>query len=275
MPLAPPLACTVRTCGLLLERSDGAYTCARGHSYDVARRGYVNLLQPHDRRSRAPGDAPEAVAARARLLSMGIGRGILLRVAEVAERGMTADSVVADLGSGSGELLAAIRARLPLTAIGIDLSAAAVEHAARHYPDVLWIAANADRRLPLLDGSVDAVISMHGRRNPAECARVLAHDGHLIVALPAPDDLIELRTVVQGQGLQRERTDAMIAEHAAHFGVLERAEHRERHRLDPQALRDVLRGTYRGERHSAVAAIQALAHLDVTFASDVVVFRRT
>ena len=37
--------------------------CPRGHSFDVARSGYINLLQPQERRSRNPGDSADAVAA--------------------------------------------------------------------------------------------------------------------------------------------------------------------------------------------------------------------
>ena len=44
------LACSVRGCGRPLEKNDRALVCARGHSYDIARSGYVNLLQPQDRR---------------------------------------------------------------------------------------------------------------------------------------------------------------------------------------------------------------------------------
>jgi hypothetical protein len=34
---------------------------ARGHSFDIARSGYINLLQPQERRARRPGDATDAV----------------------------------------------------------------------------------------------------------------------------------------------------------------------------------------------------------------------
>ena len=40
-------------------------------AFDVARSGYVNLLQPQDKRSKTPGDTPEAVAARRRFLDRG------------------------------------------------------------------------------------------------------------------------------------------------------------------------------------------------------------
>jgi 23S rRNA (guanine745-N1)-methyltransferase len=268
----PPLACTVRACGRPLTREDSRVTCPAGHAFDVARSGYLSLLQPQDRRSPVPGDTKEAVAARARLLETGVGRAAIDAIVSRAPVG-TSRPVAADLGCGSGELLGALAAVQEICGAGIDLSTAAVERAARRYPALTWIVANADRRLPFLDASVHLVLSLNGRRNPEECARVLATDGVLIVALPAPDDLIELRAEVQGEGVPRERADAAVASHAPLFALAERFTVRERHRLDRVSLRDLLRGTYRGARTSAFERVEALDALEVTLATEVCVFR--
>ena len=50
------LLCTVRHCRLPLVREERRLVCANRHSFDVARSGYVNLLQPQDKRSKNPGD---------------------------------------------------------------------------------------------------------------------------------------------------------------------------------------------------------------------------
>jgi 23S rRNA (guanine745-N1)-methyltransferase len=139
---------------------------------------------------------------------------------------------------------------------------------------VTWIIANADRRLPLADESVSLALSIHGRRNPEECRRVLTADGLLIVAVPAPDDLAELRGEVQGQPAERDRVAGVVAEHARGFAVVEERRVAERHTLGRAALLDLLRGTYRGARASQSARIADLDSLDVTVASDVVVFAR-
>ncbi|MCA1586360.1 MAG: methyltransferase domain-containing protein [Acidobacteria bacterium] len=268
-----PLACSVRDCGLPLERRERTFGCSHGHSYDVARSGYLNLLQPQDRRTRAAGDAKAAVEARARLLHAGIGRAIVDALVErAAALDLQPDPPVVDLGSGAGDALAAIARRRPIAGIGIDLSTAAVEHASRRFPDLTWVVANADRRLPLMDRSVELVLSFHGRRNPAECARVLAPGGFLLVAVPAPDDLIELRAIVQGHGIERERANRLLAEHASHFTLVERSTTRERRLLERAALLDLLRGTYRGERASSAARVTALTRVEVTLASDFFLF---
>jgi 23S rRNA (guanine745-N1)-methyltransferase len=159
--------------------------------------------------------------------------------------------------------------------VGIDLSAQAAGRAARRFPELTWVVANADRRLPLADGSVRLVLSVNGRRNPSECRRVLASEGFLLVAVPAPHDLVELRASVEGEAAKRDRGAGVIEEHTGSFTLTERATLAERHHLDRPALLDLLRGTYRGERRSAAAGVEALAAMDVTLASDVMVFRPT
>jgi 23S rRNA (guanine745-N1)-methyltransferase len=274
-PPAPPLSCTVRDCGLLLERRGQVLICARGHAYDVARSGYFNLLQPQDRKSLSAGDTSAAIEARARLLGTGLGRSILDAFVSHAAALMPSNGVVVDLGSGSGEVLGELAQRVSGAGIGIDLSTAAAEYAARRFPAITWIVANADRRLPLLDHTVDLVLSLNGRRHPAEAARVMTRAGHLLVATPAADDLIELRAAVQGQRMARERHPALVAEHAAHFEVVEQFEARERHHVTREQMRDLLRGTYRGTRHSAVEAVEALDDMDVTLASTILLLRRS
>jgi 23S rRNA (guanine745-N1)-methyltransferase len=247
--------------------------CGRGHAFDLARSGYLNLLQPTDRRSLQAGDSRAAVEARARLHAAGIMRAVVDGVVQrAAALNLGGHPSVVDLGSGSGEALAALARSGPIRGVGIDLSTAAAEHAARRYPALTWVVANADRHLPLLDHSVDLILSLHARRNPAECLRVLKPSGVLLVAVPAADDLIELRTLVQGEGTARDRSETLLAEHSALFTVIERSHARQRHRLERPALLDLLSGTYRAARASVADRVAALEQLEVTLASEIVLF---
>jgi len=98
------LLCTVRGCHLPLTRTEEGsgrrLACPRGHSFDVARSGYINLLQPQDRRSKRPGDTPAAVAARRRLHDLGITAPLLNGIAELAQA--SPDDIVLDAGCGDG-----------------------------------------------------------------------------------------------------------------------------------------------------------------------------
>ena len=240
----------------------------------MARSGYVNLLQPQDRRSVEAGDTREAVGSRAALERAGVGEALVGAVRRVmVEWGLPDAAVVVDLGAGTGYALAAVSSASVVTAVGIDLSVAAVTHAARHWPGPTWVVANADRRLPLLDGCADLVLSLHARRNPAEVARVLKPEGRLLVAVPAPDDLVELRAFVQGARVTRDRVGALVAEHEGHFTRERIFRVADERRLEPGLLRALLGSTYRGARTSVGPRVATLGTLTVTLASDVCVFR--
>jgi 23S rRNA (guanine745-N1)-methyltransferase len=260
---------------LPLRRSVTTFACAAGHSFDIARSGYVNLLQPQDRRSKQAGDSRTAVEARAALDRSGAGRALTSAIVErISALPLPPDPVVVDLGSGPGTLLGALHADRKICGIGIDLSPAAAGLAARHFAALTWVVANADRRLPLQDGSVDVVLSVHGRRNPLECARVLTANGVLLVALPAPDDLVELRTLVQGKAVERDRVDTMLREHGAWFALAERMRVRERLTLEQKDLQNLLRSTYRGARFKVSGRVESIQEMDVTVSAELCVLKK-
>jgi 23S rRNA (guanine745-N1)-methyltransferase len=203
---------------------------------------------------------------------LGVGRALIdAIVSRAATLALGEAPVVVDLGCGSGDALAALSDGV--TGIGIDLSTAAVERAARRFPDRTWVVANADRRLPLADGSVDLVVSIHGRRNPDEAARVLAPGRYLLIALPAADDLIELRELVHGTRVERDRAETVLTEHQPQFDVIDRSVIRDTVSLGRESLLDLLRGTYRGVRHTAAGRAAGIERMEVTLASEVVVFQ--
>src|SRR5580704_10141289 len=207
------LLCPVRDCRLALGREEGRLFCARGHSFDVARSGYMNLLQPQDRRSKQPGDTAEAVAARRRLHDRGVTAPLLRGVAELLA--LASGDVVFDAGCGDGFYLGSLVGETGCEGHGVDISIPAVEAAARRYPGCEWIVANADRFVPYADRSFSAVMSITARMNAGEFRRVLRDDGGLLVALPAPGDLVELC------GGGRDRVIRTVETFAPHFTLID------------------------------------------------------
>jgi 23S rRNA (guanine745-N1)-methyltransferase len=176
------LRCPV--CGGALGETGGALRCAAGHSFDIARQGYVNLV---------PGraDTPEMVEARDAFLQAGHFRPLSTALAEeakVAERG-----VVVDVGAGTGHHLAAVLDALPeARGIAIDASPAALRRAARAHERAAAVGADAWKPLPLRDGIATIVLSVFAPRNPDEMARILAPGGTLLAVTPTTRHLYEL-----------------------------------------------------------------------------------
>jgi 23S rRNA (guanine745-N1)-methyltransferase len=211
--------------------------CANNHSFDVARSGYINLLQPQDRRSRQPGDTAVALAARRRLHERGVTTPLLEGLATMLTSTMGAE--VLDAGCGDGFYLASLAARLGWQAHGIDISIPATDSAARRYPGCEWIVANADRLIPYAEASFSLVLSITGRMNAPEFRRVLNDEGRLLVAVPAADDLIELR------GTGRDRAARTVAEFADAFRLVEQRKISTSAELDEASVTDVLHSVYR------------------------------
>jgi 23S rRNA (guanine745-N1)-methyltransferase len=266
--------CTVRGCGAPLERGERVWRCPGGHAFDVARSGYVNLLQPGDTRSRAAGDAREAVLARDRLEARGLAEP-LLRAVEDAVRALAppAAAAVLDVGACTGRLVDRVAGACGLAGWALDLSVFAADLGARRRPGLSWVVANADRRLPFADGAFRVLVSSAGPKNPAEFRRVLAPGGALLCVVPAPDDLIELRAALLGEGRPLERSGPAIERFGEHFACAGRTLARFRARLDRASLEDVLAAAYRGARRGERERLERLDALEVTLAAEVLELR--
>jgi len=253
------LLCTVRECHLPLARDGKRLVCPHSHSFDIARSGYINLLQPQDRRSKNPGDTAEAVAARRRLHDLGCTEPLLRAVGDVLDAGPR--DIVFEAGCGDGFYLGSLAAQAGFSAHGIDISTPAIDVAARRYKGCEWVVANADRFVPYKDNAFSVVMSIAARMNTAEFRRVLRRDGHLLVAVPAPDDLIEIR------GTGRDRVDRTVETFSKEFTLLDRRRATTQADLNADSVHDVLLSIYRPMRSEPVQAMK------VTFSLDLLWFR--
>ena len=106
------LRCPV--CGSGLALGDAVLRCGEGHSFDVARQGYVNLC-------RARATATEMVEAREAFLDAGHLRALTAAIVEEAA-GVDASGAIVDLGAGTGHHLAHLLDALP-DRVGLALDA--------------------------------------------------------------------------------------------------------------------------------------------------------
>lgn len=254
----------MRGCGQPLAREEKRVVCPKGHSFDIARSGYINLLQPQDRRSKNPGDSAEAVAARRRLHELGVTRPLLDAIAgaiaETAAIG-TSDPVL-DAGCGDGFYLGSLAAMTGCDAHGVDIAIPAINAAARRFPKCEWIVANADRFVPYADASFNVVLSITGRMNASEFGRILRPDGRLMVAIPSAEDLIELR------GAGRDRVPRTVETFAGEFKLTGQSRATTHADLDASAVQDVLVSVYRPLRPEPAGAMR------LTFSLDLLLFQR-
>ena len=192
--------------------------CERGHTYDVARQGYVNLA-PGARQSEYY--SRESFEHRGQILSAGyyshivdavlsaVGRYCGQIAASIDFAGLRTRSgaqlrgargradlrssgpqmrapVILDVGCGEGFYARAVQAAHPdATVLAFDISKDSVQLAAREDAGcaVRWFVGNL-AELPVRDGAVDCVLDVFSPVNYAEFTRVLGGSGVVIKVVP-------------------------------------------------------------------------------------------
>lgn len=231
--------------------------CERGHTYDVARQGYVNLA-PGARQSEYY--SRESFEHRGQILSAGyyshivdavlsaVGRYCGQIAASIDFAGLRTRSgaqlrgargradlrssgpqmrapVILDVGCGEGFYARAVQAAHPdATVLAFDISKDSVQLAAREDAGcaVRWFVGNL-AELPVRDGAVDCVLDVFSPVNYAEFARVLGGSGVVIKVVPGARHDEQLRELARGQLRHGDYSnEQVVGQFAEHFDVLER-----------------------------------------------------
>jgi 23S rRNA (guanine745-N1)-methyltransferase len=172
-----------------LTQTGNTVRCAAGHSYDLARQGYLNLLGAASPNA----DSAEMVAARAEFLGAGHYAPLVDRIGALARDLVPAEGIVLDAGANIGHYLTAVLTALdPRPGLALDLSAFALRRAARAHPRIGAVVWDIWRPWPVRDGGAGLVLNVFAPRNGPEFRRVLRPDGALLVVTPSPEHLAEL-----------------------------------------------------------------------------------
>ena len=186
-------------CGEPLIRESNVFRCSSGHSYDIARAGYCNLLQT-SRSGEQTGDSREMVAARRQFLDRGyyqsLAQGLCETVVQYAKKPVN----LVDAGCGEGyytrQMAQALAQQAHLQeSIGIDISKSATQYAAKRDPHTQYVTGSA-YHMPLAPQCADIICSIFAPTPAEEFARVLRDDGVVICAVPGAEHLWELKCKV-------------------------------------------------------------------------------
>jgi 23S rRNA (guanine745-N1)-methyltransferase len=184
------LRCPV--CSEPLAPAVGALACPRGHSYDVAREGYVTLFATGIRH--AFGDDAAMIAARANVEQTGQFEPLTAALVETAGAVAGADtSLVLDVGAGTGHHLAGVLGALPQArGVALDASRPAARSAARAHESIAAVRADVWRQIPLGNRAVDLALNVFAPRNGPELGRVVRPGGAVLSVTPTSTHLHQL-----------------------------------------------------------------------------------
>ncbi|MDC5343327.1 methyltransferase domain-containing protein [Acinetobacter baumannii] len=181
------LMCPV--CRQRLELVSKTWRCEQGHSYDIAKQGYVNLHVVQHKHSKNPGDTPESVDARRAFLQGGYYQPLQQAVVHLLKDLQA--KMVLDIGCGEGYYTSAMQ-QVVEQCIGVDIAKNAVQRAAKLNDKVTWVVGTG-ATLPVIDQSMDVCTSLFSPIPQTEILRVVKDDGYLIVVTPATDHLYAMR----------------------------------------------------------------------------------
>ena len=208
---------TCPVCGSGLRRENRSLICQAGHTFDIAKSGYVNMLPPGKEKNARTGDEKDMVRARAAFLEKGYYSRISSAAADViAESG---GGVICDMGCGEGHHTCRIAGEVhvktgqDVLALGFDASKYAAECAsklarANSYLSRDGIGGELDSRvqcafmpgnifhLSVADHSVNCALSMFAPVAGDEARRILSDDGILVVVSSGRDHLLEMRQLI-------------------------------------------------------------------------------
>ncbi|MDC4815065.1 putative RNA methyltransferase [Acinetobacter baumannii] len=263
------LMCPV--CRQRLELVSKTWRCEQGHSYDIAKQGYVNLHVVQHKHSKNPGDTPESVDARRAFLQGGYYQPLQQAVVHLLKD--LKAKMVLDIGCGEGYYTSAMQ-QVVEQCIGVDIAKNAVQRAAKLNDKVTWVVGTG-ATLPVIDQSMDVCTSLFSPIPQTEILRVLKDDGYLIVVTPATDHLYAMREALFEQ-VNPHTPQKFVEQLQDLFELKEQQVIDAPLVLDQQALKNLIAMTPYAYKASPERRMQLeqKAHLQVTASFQVYLFQK-
>ena len=193
----PELICPVCREKLILDKR--SYRCGKGHCFDLAKSGYVNLLPPSAGGKRH-GDDKLMVKARSRFLDKGFYDKLSDAVAQCVNFYSPDLAHIVDAGCGEGKYTADMLKTLEQAGkqahiLGIDISKDALICAAKRCKNINFCAAST-AHMPIEDESCHIVVNIFSPFMAEEFYRVLKPGAKLIRVVPLKMHLWELKALI-------------------------------------------------------------------------------
>ncbi|WP_264737563.1 putative RNA methyltransferase [Cytobacillus firmus] len=194
--------------------------CSNRHTYDISKHGYVNMLNhsAKSRYSKTLYKAREKIIMESELFDP-LHDKISAVIHDYFANSSTT-SLMLDAGCGEGSHLKKIleQSRIgTMTGVGVDISKAAIEQAAKNYKDEIWLVGDLARS-PLADQSFKMILNLFSPSNYKEFKRILSSKGLIIKVVPRSGHLKEMRKSLYGSNEKSfYKNDEIVSLFRKHF----------------------------------------------------------
>ena len=262
-------------CAALIKIDVGVAKCDAGHSFDIARQGYVNFLMKQTFIKNA--DTPAMIEARQKMHARPFFQNLAQQIAKVSERLCQDVSlpVIIEPGGGTGFYAqVATEVLRSAVAVSFDISVHAAKVCARQSNRIAAVVADVWQPWPIGEKSADIVLSVFSPRNFAETKRVLKSGGTLIVVAPEHHHLVELRNRFNALNIRHDKSETISAL-LGNFTKIEQFVHQSTELLDGQAMYETLLSGPNGHhlQPNDMEAILESKPLDVTHSVSISIWK--
>ena len=181
-------------CGSDLTELSDRFVCDRGHSFDLSRKGYVNLLLPNHKSSMDPGDNKDMISARRAVMTAGYYDELWQALRDCVCN-LPNVRVIVDAGCGEGYFVRRMSDVFNAEILAADISRSAVAYcASKNAAYSTAVCSTAD--LPVRSDYVDLLLTAFAPVFPEEAARVLKNEGYFVHILPDVEHMRNLKSAL-------------------------------------------------------------------------------
>ncbi len=169
--------------------------CEKGHCFDRAKEGYVNLIAGNHKKGSLIGDNRDMALSRRSFLEKGYFDPLVNElVAIIKEQNIPCPDIL-DICCGEGYYSHKIKESLPCNMKGFDISKEMVRLAAKRKDGTDYFVANLSR-IPVKDSSVDIAFHLFAPFHEKEFKRIISDKGIIITTVAGENHLFEMKEIL-------------------------------------------------------------------------------
>ncbi len=183
-------------CGCRLKKGGGSLRCSNNHCFDIAKQGYVNLLQSQKSSSKRHGDDKLMVKSRSDFLDKGYYDALADKITSMVGENSSPNSRLIDLGCGECFYTSRVANAFPSVIYGgIDISKQALISGGKRNKNISLAVASVFN-LPIGDEYCDFALTVFAPHSVSEIYRILNKGGYWLRAYPLERHLMDLKAMI-------------------------------------------------------------------------------